>query len=128
MRVRWRPDTDALNGWASHCASGWAPTHLEQENKEAVYLSGTYSYAVARLSLTRIGSFGYMSLYFFVSVALVLVSYAGTFIDPRATPARVALGVITILSVLSNWQARASPQHALAWSPRAGSRPARATQ
>ena len=44
-----------------------------------------------------------MLTYVGTAVVLVLMSFAGMFINPAATPARVALGVITILSVWTNF-------------------------
>ena len=106
VRVSWRPGIDAFKGWANKaCSSGWAATALSQQNVEQAWSSGNYSYAEATLSMTRRGANGLIDQYFVLSVIFVFISYLGTWVNQGATPARVALGVITILAVLSNFQA-----------------------
>ena len=46
-----------------------------------------------------------MTTFFTTAVALVAIAYLGTFINPGATPARVSLGIITILAVVTNYLA-----------------------
>ena len=58
----------------------------------------TYAEAV---EFTRVPS-SLISVYFIPSIFFVMLSSLGFFINPAATPARVALGVITILAVITN--------------------------
>ena len=58
-----------------------------------------------------------MLSYFVPGLLLVVVSMLGFLIDPKSTPARVALGIIGILAVLTNSAARPAAK------PRAGGRP-----
>lgn len=102
VRLTWFQEQDAFDGWDRTCPSGWAPTGMRQENIIESWPSGNYSYAAAYVDFTRRDAEQLYFSYAFVAMALVGLSYFGFFINPAATPARVALGIITILSVLSN--------------------------
>lgn len=66
---------------------------------------GSYSYAVASIEFIRGNPWGIFKRFFIIGVALVAISYCGVWINPAATPARVALAIITILTVISNYNA-----------------------
>ena len=67
----------------------------------AADVAGNYSYVRAYIDFTRYPS-SMLFHYFVPGVLMVLVSMLGFLIDPRATPARVTLGVVTILTVQTN--------------------------
>jgi hypothetical protein len=104
VRLRWRAGRTALQGYElrDSCPSGWTPTGQDQENLVQVWPSGNYSYAWAEIEFTRNDTVGWIESYFTTSIILVFLAYLGTWINPLATPARVTLGVVTILSVQTN--------------------------
>ena len=103
--VQWANNTDALAGWdTQRCSSEWAAVAMHQENAENVYPLGTFSYAKASVTFVRAQPENIVNRYVFVGVALVFLSYLGAWINPAATPARVALSIITILTVVNNYQ------------------------
>ena len=103
--VQWANNTDALGGWnTQRCSSEWAAVAMHQENARSVWPSGTFSYAKASVKFVRAQPENIINRYFFVGVALVFLSYLGAWINPAATPARVALSIITILTVVNNYQ------------------------
>jgi hypothetical protein len=64
----------------------------------------TYRYAVAHVRFVRANLWSrWLVRYYVVAVLLCALSYLGAWINPAATPARVALGIITILTVISNY-------------------------
>ena len=103
--VHWKNNTKALGSWdTQRCASEWAAVAMHQENTQNVWPSGTFSYAKASIKFVRAEPETLINRYFFVGVALVFLSYLGAWINPAATPARVALSIITILTVVNNYQ------------------------
>ena len=105
LSLRWREGGDAFDAWRSSaaCATAWSATGLRQRNEIKLWPSGNYSYAHANLLFTRSpGELKQQMGAFRLAWLLVLLSYLGFFINPTATPARVALGIITILATLSN--------------------------
>jgi len=101
VSLMWKPDRDAIRNWRNKCPISWVVTALHQENRVESWPSGNYSYAFAELEFTRKSADSMMRTYFISSMTLVALSYLGMFINPAATPARVALGIITILTVLN---------------------------
>ena len=105
VHVHWKNNTDALGSWdTQRCSSAWAAVAMQQKDDQAVWPSGTFSYAKASVTFVRSQPENIINRYFFVGVALVFLSYLGAWINPAATPARVALSIITILTVVNNYQ------------------------
>ena len=105
VRVRWANNTEALINWdMPRCSEEWAAVMMHQEDILQTYVGmGSYSYAAASIDFVRSNPWVTMNLYFTVGVILVVVSYSGAWINPMSTPARVALAVITILTVVHNY-------------------------
>ena len=103
VKLRWRPFATALmvGGDGPLCLSDWIVTHIAARNTTYTFASGDYTYAEAEVEFTRVPS-SLISVYFIPSIFFVMLSSLGFFINPAATPARVALGVITILAVITN--------------------------
>merc|ERR1719183_3520569 len=80
----------------------WYVTGFEQEDVLQVYSSANYTYARAQISFTRSPDV-IIQAYLVPALLLVLCSYFGFFIDPMATPARVALGMLTIVVSANNY-------------------------
>jgi hypothetical protein len=102
VHLRWRDGVEALDGWRESCPSSWFPTRQASKNLISSWPSGDYSYAHVDIDFTRSSARTMLMRYLVSAVALVALSYLGFFINPAATPARVALGVICILAVLGN--------------------------
>ena len=68
---------------------------MTSRNAEYVYSSGTYTYALASLSIARIDQ-SYVISYLVISSLIVLMAYAGFWISPSAAPAPVAFGVMCV--------------------------------
>lgn len=127
--ITWKAGRQAFGDWRSACPSGWKPSAHRFRNEIVVFPSGNYSFVYAELDLTRGNMYELVRGYVVTSVLLVFLSSLGFFINPLATPARVAerpqtfqsatrvailpaetfssmprsqLGVITILTVLNN--------------------------
>ena len=102
----WKIGRDAFGSWGaqSACPSAWSVTAVRQTNELEEWPSGNYTYAQAVLDFTRSGrdTHFYLNRFYLPGLMLVALSYLGFFINPVATPARVALGVITILATLTN--------------------------
>ena len=77
-------------------------TGFEQEDVLQVYSSANYTYARAQISFTRSPDV-IIQAYLVPSLLFVFCSYFGFFIDPMATPARVALGMLTIVVSANNY-------------------------
>ena len=127
VQLRWRDGFDAFANWRSTCLSGWIATGLVQENTLNSFTSGSaplslahapipspdacpplpslhysdFTYARATVAFTRIPE-RFMQHFFNTSLLMVIISWLGFLIDPSATPARVTLGVVTLLVVLQN--------------------------
>ena len=102
VRLRWKDESIALENWDRACLAEWHATGLEQRDAVNVYTSGTYTYAVATVRFTRSPD-KWMSSYFTPSVIMVMLSYLGFYLDPAVTPARVALGMLCLLVVMTNF-------------------------
>ena len=104
VQLQWKPEVEAIAGWSSsaNCLSGWVVTALTQEDVVQSFSSGDYTYAKATLSFTRQPR-AFLLNYLMQSVVMVVISWLGFLIDPDATPARVALGIITVMVVLQNY-------------------------
>lgn len=104
VHLRWRANATAMANWNSegNCLAEWFATSQEQEDQLQVYETASYSYAVASISFTRSPKM-WLLTYLIPAVVLVIVSYLGFFIDPAATPARVALGMLCLVVVMTNF-------------------------
>ena len=102
VNLVWRPGHPAIENWNTTCVTAFVVSNLTQSSQTARYVESSYTYAVAAVSFTRDPQPLIMS-YFIPAVFLVCISMLGFFIDPAATPARVALGIITILAVVSQY-------------------------
>lgn len=91
----------AIENWEGACLSDYSATLLEQESIVQDYVTSTWTYAQAKISFSRIPT-GFMTNYFLPAMLLVFMSYLGFYIDPAATPARVALGMLTMVVVMTN--------------------------
>ena len=90
---------------ACHKNKQWFPVAVEQRDLLQTFtqVSGatTYSGAEARVTFVRGAPWALFRQYFVISIFLVILSYSGSWINPAATPARVALGIITVLAVVT---------------------------
>ena len=101
--VRWKKDAVALsNNDGSACLPQWYVTNFVQEDVLQVYSSANYTYAKATLSFSRSPDV-FIQTYLLPALLLVFCGYCGFFIDPRATPARVALGMLAIVVSANNF-------------------------
>jgi len=98
-------ETAGLKNWDKLSTAVWSVDEEIHEDDLQQYSSGNYTYATATLVLKRKAQ-GYVISYLMLSVFFVAMSYAGFWINPAATPGRVALAVITVL-VVSNLSAAA---------------------
>ena len=104
VQLAWKQDggveRTALAGATSACVSEFVLTNLEQDSPTFVY-EHNYTYARAVASFSRWPD-PLITAYLIPGVVLVFVAMAGFYIDAKSTPARVALGIIGILAVLTN--------------------------
>ena len=105
VQLAWKKDVDgqertALAGATSACMPEFIVTSIEQDSPVMEY-EYNYTYARAVVSFSRKPD-TLLNFYLVPGLLLVFVSMLGFFIDPKATPARVTLGVIGILAVLAN--------------------------
>ena len=77
-------------------------TDFSQSDILNVYSAANYTYARAKLSFTR-SPIVVLQAYLVPALLLVVCAYFGFFIDPTATPARVALGMLTIVVSANNF-------------------------
>lgn len=104
VHLSWRNNTVAMQAWDQPaCRSQWVPIALRQRSVVQVYDSGGYSYALVEIDFVRGFPWRMFRQYFITSIALCFLSYIGSWINPAATPARVALGIITILTVVNSF-------------------------
>mmetsp|Transcript_38723 Transcript_38723/g.96245 ORF Transcript_38723/g.96245 Transcript_38723/m.96245 type:complete len:440 (+) Transcript_38723:36-1355(+) len=110
VALSWKPGAPALVGWETSSTAVWTVKVKDEdiESKLETYSTGNYTYATAVLTLERRAQ-GYVLSYMILAVVFVAMSYTGCFINPAATPGRVALAVITVLTV-SGLQASAKNQ------------------
>ena len=109
VQLRWKPEAEAIanRNSRSNCISGWVVTAHAQEDVVQSFSSGNYTYAKATLTFTRQPK-SFLLNHFMQSAVMVIISWLGFLIDPEATPARVALGIITVMVVLQNYIALSS--------------------
>ena len=100
--LRWRSGAIAFANWDHACLAEWYPTGHDQVDLFQAYSSGNYTYAQASVSFSRSPE-RYMTSYAMTSIIMVGISYLGFYIDPDATPARVALGMLCLLVVMTNF-------------------------
>ena len=105
--LKWKDGETALANWDASAGPGacmveWTVTAMEQENVAKEWPSGTYTYADATVQFTR-NHGSYLANYFVPALMLCFTGFGAFFIDPAAVPARVALGIILILVVLTNY-------------------------
>ena len=100
--VRWKPGATALSNWDGVCLAEWMLTDHRQVDELQVYTSANYTYATAELDFSRKPS-TILLTYFMPALFMVVISFLGFFIDPNATPARVALGMTCLLIVMTNY-------------------------
>ena len=96
VTLHWKPGVEPLDNTLSYCFSKWAITGVEARNVSRVYPIGTYSVVEADVHFTRLPS-TLLGVYLIPALFFVFLSYLGFYIDPASTPARVTLGMITIL-------------------------------
>ena len=101
VQLRWRPNEEAVVNAKSSCLPSWVVSNVSSESLRLEYSTGDYTYANAAVSFTRIPSSMFRA-FLLPAVFLVGISFLGFFINPAATPARVTLGVVTILAVTNN--------------------------
>ena len=104
VRVQWKSGVAGLDNWQGVCMAEWATTKLEQEDVVDEYVTGTYTYAQFTLHFTRYPATWLWS-FLFPTFLTVFLSYLGFYIDVAATPARVALGMLTLLVNMNNFSA-----------------------
>ena len=98
IELRWKPE--ALPGVIGLHRDTWEVTGALQRDKIDVYATYNYSHVEGFVDLERSPT---SYLYFILlPLVMVLLSYLGFWINPAATPARVTLGVISILTVVTN--------------------------
>ena len=98
VQLTWKVGSTALANWDRACLKSFVATRLVQDNVTLVYPPFSYTYAHATLDFTR-RPFGLILAYVVPAIVLVFISMLGFLTDPNATPARVALGIITILCI-----------------------------
>ena len=99
--LTWRAGEPAIENFEGACQAQYAATRMKQESILQDYVTSTWTYAKANVSFTRIPT-DFMSNYFVPGALMVGVSYLGFYIDPIATPARVALGMLAMVVVMTN--------------------------
>ena len=67
-----------------------------------IYAAGNYSFTKACIRLERLSAIYIMQIS--LACLIVLLSYLGSWINPAAAPARIALSIISILIVANNYQ------------------------
>ena len=96
VKLKWRAGKTGLDNHNRACLAEWFVTNYSQQDKLAVYVGSNYTYAEASVEFTRSPDVLMIS-YFAPAVLLVLCSYCGFYIDPMATPARVTLGMLSLV-------------------------------
>tara|TARA_B100000795_G_scaffold126251_1_gene94218 strand:- start:397 stop:849 length:453 start_codon:yes stop_codon:yes gene_type:complete len=66
-----------------------------------VYLAGNYSFTKACIKLERLSAMYVMQMG--LACLIVLLSYLGSWINPKHAPGRIALGVISVLILTNNY-------------------------
>lgn len=98
----------AINTSAANSTPTWTLTKVEARNDFKTYAgSGSYTYAYADITIERIDQ-SYVLAYITLTNLIVLMSYAGFYINPAAAPGRIALGIISTLVMLNLYNAAKS--------------------
>ncbi|XP_064637928.1 glycine receptor subunit alpha-2-like [Lineus longissimus] len=71
---------------------------IDLSNCTVSYNTGSYSCLQVKFKLTRLFGF-YITGTYIPSILIVLLSFISFFVDVRATPARISLGLLTVLSI-----------------------------
>ena len=102
--LRWKEDREfgIDNHDGTTCMNEWFVTGFEQEDLLQVYSADNYTYAQARISFSRSPKV-MLDLWLFPAMLMLACAYCGFYIDPRATPARVALGMLAIVVSANNF-------------------------
>ena len=101
MVLHWKRNSTALVNVVNQHAETWNVTDILQKDKVAEeYSTGSYSALEVFVELTRESSS--YNIYLAIPIVMVSLSYLGFWVNPAATPARVALGIISILTVVTN--------------------------
>ena len=93
-------------GWVEELIKSWDP-FIHSQNK--LFLAGNYSCLVAEFHLHRSIGFHLIQSYL-PSILIVAISWVSFWMDVDCVPARVTLGVITLLTVSSQVSGRFSFQ------------------
>ena len=96
LYLRWKPNQSALVNWDGACLTDYAITNMTQESILQDYSTSQWTYAKADVIFTRV-PVTMMTSYFIPALLLVFISYLGFYIDPTATPGRVALGMLCMV-------------------------------
>lgn len=102
--LKWKPGRDPLANWQGVCMAEWGTTRITPEDMVDVYTSANYTYAHFALDFSRYPSTWIWS-FMMPAIVTVMLSYLGFYIDPAATPARVALGMLCLLFNVNNFSA-----------------------
>lgn len=103
VSLHWKPEVEPVANAISkdNCLSKWVVTDVESRNVSMVYKVGTWTMVETSVFFTRLPSL-LIGVYVIPAFIFVFLSYLGFYIDPASTPARVTLGMITILAVITN--------------------------
>uniref|UniRef100_A0A1I8J585 Neur_chan_LBD domain-containing protein n=2 Tax=Macrostomum lignano TaxID=282301 RepID=A0A1I8J585_9PLAT len=74
------------------------PPNISTETRVVQYLTGKYSYLIATFYLNRKSGF-YLIQTYIPSILIVILSWVSFWIDVKAVPARISLGLLTVLSM-----------------------------
>lgn len=104
--VKWKAGRTGLANWdggldASVCLAEYHPTKLVQTDLLQVYSTANYSYAKATIDFTRSPT-TFIYIYLVPAILFCALGYMGFYIDPDATPARVALGMLVLVVVVQS--------------------------
>lgn len=105
--LSWKVNDTALPNWdgskaETACMAAWHVVDMDQSDEVETWPSGDYTFAVATLRFARRNT-SYVLSYIVPAILLVSISCLGFWIDPAAVPARVTLGIVTILAVATNY-------------------------
>ena len=105
VRVAWRDHpSGGLTNYAGVCLGEWTVLSVLEQSQVLQYAVGNYTYADARIRFSRNPEI-WLWTYVVPAICMTLLQYIGFYIDPQATPARVSLGMITLLVVMTNFAA-----------------------
>lgn len=101
VKVRWRDGVShGFSNFDGPCLGEWTILGVFEETQSIAYVGKNYTYARAELHFARNPEIWLWS-YMLPSVAITLLQYLGFFIDTASTPARVSLGMVTLLVVMT---------------------------